>query len=59
MNWINRSDKLPTENDADRKGNVLGWDVISNEANKFHFTDVIEMQFRFTHWAIIKPPKTP
>lgn len=57
MEWIDVKDKYPTEQDADERGNILGWDKRQNECHKCQWTDVVQMKMRFTHWMPL--PKSP
>jgi hypothetical protein len=57
--WVNRYDRLPTTDDADKEGYVLGWDRIKGLSHKCLFNDVVEMKIRFSHWQPLpSPPKT-
>lgn len=54
--WISVRDRLPEIEDADMKGNVLGWDKIQKETHKCNFQDIGQMKMRFSHWQSLPLP---
>lgn len=56
--WISVEDRLPTKDDADKKGWLLGLDAVHDMAIRCHWLDIKEHPKRFTHWQPLPPTKT-
>jgi len=50
--WIPVSEQMPTEEDVDENGEVLGW---SPEPHVTYTASCIPLSYHFTHWQRITP----
>lgn len=55
--WRKCSEELPTENDANESGKVLGYLGGYKIAHEYHWTDVRDKLYGITHWMPM--PKAP
>ena len=55
--WRKCSEELPTENDANESGKLLGYLGGYKIAHEYHWTDVRDKLYGITHWMPL--PKAP